>query len=181
VLHAFIAANGDGAGPVGNLVLNDAGDLYGTTSEGGTAEYCGIGFTGCGTVFKLMRHAGNTWKETIVYNFGSYDGDGDFPGGGLTFDVAGNLYGTAEGGTKGAGTVFKLTPGSGGKWTESILHNFAGYPSDGSGPAANVIFDAQGNLYGTTTVGGTGGGGGGSCSICPGLEGFGGTVFEITP
>jgi uncharacterized repeat protein (TIGR03803 family) len=176
VLHAFIAANGDGAGPQGSLVIDDAGDLYGTTWEGGIGSSCPGGFTGCGTVFKLTRKTGNTWKETIVHNFGSYDGDGDFPAGGLAFDLAGNLYGTTKGGTKGSGTVFKLTPISGGHWAERVLHTFAGYPSDGAFPVANIILDAEGNLYGTTSGGGLNGNSG-----FGGFQAFGGTVFEITP
>jgi uncharacterized repeat protein (TIGR03803 family) len=176
VLHAFTDTNGDGVYPQGNLTRDDAGNLYGTTYEGGTASHCGIGFTGCGTIFRLTRQAGGAWAENILYNFGSYAGDAKFPGAGLTFDVAGNLYGTSAGGTKGWGTVFKLTSSSGGTWTESITHDFAGYPFDGGLPAANVSFDAGGNLYGTTSVGGTGGGG-----SFGGYENFGGIVFEITP
>jgi uncharacterized repeat protein (TIGR03803 family) len=179
VLHAFSGANGDGAYPQGNLVLDDSGALYGTTSEGGDTN-CPNGVVGCGLVFKLS-HSRGAWAETILHDFGSYDGDGITPAGGLTLDAAGNLYGTTQNGTKGLGTIFKLTPTSGGHWTERVLHSFAGYPSDGAGPLANVTFDAEGNLYGTTSVGGPGGGNGASCSICPGLEGFGGTVFEITP
>jgi uncharacterized repeat protein (TIGR03803 family) len=177
VLHVFTGKNGDGAVPFGNLILDDGGDLYGTTQEGGRAKYCGVGFTGCGTAFRLTPRSGGAWTETILYNFGSYDGDGTFPHAGLIFDGSGNLYGTTgAGGTKGAGTVFKLTPSSRGEWTESVMHNFAGYPSDGGGPVASVSFDAEGNLYGTTSVGGTGGGG-----SYGGYQSFGGTVFKITP
>jgi uncharacterized repeat protein (TIGR03803 family) len=167
----------DGAYPQGNLILDDESDLYGTTNEGGKiSKYCQLPVSGCGTVFKLTHHAGSAWTKTILYSFASYAGDAAFPGAGLTFDVAGNLYGTSAGGTKSLGTVYKLTPSSGGKWTESILHDFAGYPSDGGVPATNVSFDAEGNLYGTTSVGGTGGG-----ASFGGFRSFGGTVFEITP
>jgi uncharacterized repeat protein (TIGR03803 family) len=176
VLHAFIGANGDGAGPQGNLTLDDGGDLYGTTFEGGTRNnYCPMGTT-CGTVFKLTHRSG-AWKETTIHSFGSHDGDGTFPAAGLTFDVAGNLYGTTGGGgAKDWGTVFKLARSSGGDWTESVIHSFAGYPSDGADPIANVTLDSEGNLYGTTSVGGAGGGGG-----FGGFQSFGGTVFEIRP
>ena len=101
--------------------------------------------------------------------------DGAFPEGGLIFDGAGNLYGvTNEGGAYksggcenlGCGTVFKLKPGSRGKWTESVLHSFNDNGVDGWEPSAGLVRDAAGNLYGTTYSGGA--------------HGYG-TVFEITP
>ena len=100
-----------------------------------------------------------------------------FPGGsdaepvaGLIFDAAGNLYGTtANGGGKGVGIVFKLTPNSDGTWTESVLHSFTG--GDGENPIAGLIFDAAGNLYGTTANGGF------PCGAPFGC----GTVFRLTP
>ena len=92
--------------------------------------------------------------------------DGDYPGAGLTFDGAGNIYGTASGGgADGAGIVFKLTPNTDGSWTESVLHSFHG--SDGAFPQAGLIFDAEGNLYGTTYRGG------GADNV--------GAVFKLTP
>jgi hypothetical protein len=101
--------------------------------------------------------------------------------GGLIFDRAGNLYGTTAGATTGAGTVFELTPSSGGGWTESILHTFAGYSSDGACPAGGVNFDAEGDILGITNVGGAGGGSGNSCQPYGYWPGVGGAVFEITP
>jgi uncharacterized repeat protein (TIGR03803 family) len=174
VLYSFGAFKGDGAPPVGGLVLDGSGNLYGATSGGGSAKHCGIGFTGCGTIFRLTPGEGGAWTETILYNFGNYPGDAKFPAAGLTFDAEGALYGVG-GGSK-QGSVFKLTPVSGGKWTEGVIYRFAGYPSDGAGPASGVIFDAEGNLYGTTSAGGAGGGGG-----YGGFQSFGGTVFKITP
>lgn len=173
VLHAF-GSNSDGASPLGSLNLDETGDLYGTTWAGGTGT-CKGGVS-CGIAFKLTRHSGS-WIETIIHNFGSHSGDGVGPAASLTFDVAGNLYGTTTfGGAKDLGTVFQLAPVSGGKWTESIVHSFTGYPSDGGYPTANLNIDADGNLYGTTNVGGEGGGVGGY-PLFPG----GGTIFEITP
>ena len=182
VLYAFSGKNGDGAYPLGNVVFDAAGDLYGTTSEGGTASSCPNGDT-CGTVFKLTRGIGG-WTESIVYSFGSYSGDGTGPSGGLTLDGNGNMYGTTSGAVVGTGfapgTVFKLAPSSEDGWTESIVHSFSGYPSDGGCPTANVTFDGKGNLYGTTSGGGAGDGEGVFC----GFENWvpaGGTVFEISP
>ena len=91
--------------------------------------------------------------------------DGSYPPAGLTFDAAGNLYGTtAQGGTNNSGTVFELTPGAGGTYTEKVLHSFIN--TDGYLPQAGLVFDTAGNLYGTTIEGGTY---------------LAGTVFELTP
>ena len=109
------------------------------------------------------------WTETILYQF-TGGSDGSNPGGNLTFDRAGNLYGTTPyGGAFGQGTVFKLTPSNGG-WTESVLHSFTG-GSDGEQPNGGVILDEAGNLYGTTWEGGGSGCWGPGC----------GTVFQLTP
>ena len=100
--------------------------------------------------------------------------DGYVPDGTLTFDQAGSLYGTTlEGGAYGYGTVFKLTPGSGGKWKKNVIHQFGGGP-DGAHPFAGVVFDTAGNLYGTTDDGG-----GGPCGITIGTGC--GTVFKLIP
>jgi uncharacterized repeat protein (TIGR03803 family) len=160
VLHSF--GNGtDGAFPYAGLIFDAAGNLYGTTTGGGT--YRG------GTVFQLTPTAGGGWAEQVLYSFCSQTNctDGGGPGG-LIFDAAGNLYGTTGGGgAYGGGTVFELSPTAGGGWTEKVLHSFNG--TDGTGPSA-VIFDAAGNLYGTTEYGGAYGGNLGD-----------GTVFELTP
>jgi uncharacterized repeat protein (TIGR03803 family) len=161
VLHSF--GNGtDGAYLYGGLILDAAGNLYGTTYVGGTY--------GHGTVFELTPTAGGGWTELVLYSFCSQTNctDGGFPrDGGLIFDAVGNLYGvTTEDGAYGGGTVFELTPTAGGGWTEQVLHSFSSYPGDGAGPYGSLIFDKNGNLYGTTQGGGT----------------FSnGTVFELTP
>jgi uncharacterized repeat protein (TIGR03803 family) len=157
VVHNFNHDFTDGDEPYAGLIVDAAGNLYGTTSGGGTIGY--------GTVFELTPTGGGTWTE-VLHSFG--DGtDGLYPWAGLIFDAAGNLYGTtSEGGTYDGGTVFELTPAAGGGWTEKVLHSF-GNGNDGAYPHyAGLIFDAAGNLYGTTSGGGTYGGG---------------TVFELTP
>lgn len=143
VLHSFGGSPAsDGETPVGGLVMDKSGNLYGTTSAGGT--------NGTGTVFKLTP-SGSVWNETILWNFGSASsGDGMDPEGTLAIDSLGNLYGTTfEGGINSRGTVFKVTPSG----TESILYSFQG-PPDGSEPIAGPILDKSGNLYGTTQGGG---------------------------
>lgn len=164
ILHSFTAvpygSGSDGANPYAGLAFDAAGNLYGTTVFGGPA--------GGGTVYKLSPNADGTWTESVIYAFKGGT-DGNTPYGGVAFDTAGNLYGTTNsGGTGGRGTVFKLTPASGGGWTETILHNFTGH-ADGGLPAAGVLLDAAGNIYGTTQMGGHGG-----------FEN-GGVVFEISP
>lgn len=210
VLHVF-RPHIRGARPVGSVILDKRGNLYGTTSEGGS---CSISRHGCGTVFQLSPdgieallysfqggsdgaepvagliagNAGNLFgtaserpccgtvfelapdgSETVLHAFlgGS---DGAIPFAGLIADTAGNLYGTTftGGGTgcgSGCGTVFKLAPDG----TETILHSFAG-GNDGTNPWSAVIIDKAGNLYGTTSLGGTGCSGGGC-----------GVVFRVAP
>jgi uncharacterized repeat protein (TIGR03803 family) len=147
VLHSF----GGGAGgkyPYGGLVRDAAGNLYGTTREGGDIS---TGNPGYGMVFELASPG----KETGLYSFQG-GADGSTPYAGLIFDGSGNLYGTTYlGGTGEGGTVFKLTQ-SGGVWAENVLHGFAGEPGDGSGPFSALVMDAEGNLYGTTPYGGLG-------------------------
>jgi uncharacterized repeat protein (TIGR03803 family) len=158
VLHSFLNDGTDGVNPVAGLIFDGAGNLYGTTYQGGTY--------GDGTVFELTPAAGGTWTEQVLHNFNYDSTDGAGPHAGLIFDAAGNLYGTAaSGGTYSYGTAFELTPAAGGTWTEKVLWNF-GSGADGSYPQGGLIFDAAGNLYGTTTSGGAHG---------PG------TVFELMP
>ncbi len=145
LIHSF-GHSGDGTYPYGSLVIDSAGNLYGTTSGGGTH--------GAGTAFEVTPNSNGTWTETVIHNFGS-GSDGRQPQGGLIFAATGNLFGTTiVGGSVGRGTVFEMTPRQGGGWTETILHNF-GNGSDGFAPEAPLIFDGAGNLYGTTVSGGT--------------------------
>jgi uncharacterized repeat protein (TIGR03803 family) len=151
ILHSF-GAGTDGANPL-SLVFDGAGNLYGTTLQGGNGA-CSYGANGCGTVFELSPQTGGAWTETILLNFSTDGTEGWEPFAGLTFDAAGNLYGTTGwGGVYTYGTAFKLSPQGGGAWTETVLHNF-GNGSDGEVPGSGLIFDAAGNLYGATGAGG---------------------------
>ncbi len=153
VLYSF-GGGTDGGFPFGDLIMDSAGNLYGTTLTGGAAS------GGCGTVFKLTLSG----AETVFHSF-NCDTDGSDPTSRLTADSAGNLYGTTNfGGASGVGTVYKLTPSG----TFSVLYSFSGSP-DGAIPEGRLIADSAGNLYGTTLQGGTDCGAG-----C-------GTVFSITP
>lgn len=135
----------DGANPSASVVFDPAGNLYGTTYYGAPS--------GVGTVFKLSPNGGGTWTETVLHAFeGS---DGAYPDGRVVLDGVGNLYGTTtRGGSYDAGIVFKLSPGSGGQWNQTILHTFTG-GSDGAAPTGNVILDKAGNLYGVAGFGGS--------------------------
>jgi uncharacterized repeat protein (TIGR03803 family) len=152
-LHTFACAT-DGCGILDHPILDTAGNLYGTTKAGGSGTQCGG--EGCGVVFELVHRPNGTWSELILHNFGSFTGDGDFPGlGALIMDSGGNLYGTTDvGGASGGGTVFKLTRGTSGLWHETILHNFTVGDGNGDHVSTGVVMDAAGNLYGTTIAGG---------------------------
>jgi uncharacterized repeat protein (TIGR03803 family) len=167
VLHSFTGTGGDGATPVAPLIMDAAGNLYGTTEYGGIFGYA-CGPNGCGTVFKID----SAGKETVLYRFTGVAGDGMNPEQGLLRDSKGNLYGTTfQGGTydtsgNSYGIVFKLTPAG----KETVLHSFnpteppyddGGWPLRGS-----LVRDSAGNLYGTTYTGGLG-------SL--------GTVFKLLP
>ena len=156
VLYAFQGGN-DGAWPIAGLVRS-SGDLYGTTSAGGST---GCGGAGCGTIFRLR---GN--KEAVIHSF-TGGNDGAYPYAALIADSNGNLFGTTyQGGSAscsvyGCGTIFEVTPDDG----ETILYSFKG-GNDGAYPYASLTIDAAGNLYGTTAWGGAYGKG---------------TVFELAP
>jgi uncharacterized repeat protein (TIGR03803 family) len=142
----------DGGLPEGDVTFDQAVNLYGTTSIGGT----GTCDRGCGVVWELSP-SGGAWNYSVIYSFASL-ADGALPNGGLFIDNDGNVYGTTGGG--GAffdGTVFKLTK-TGSTWSKTVLHDFAG-GSDGSQPQGGVTPDAGGNLYGFTFSGGDQGNG----------------------
>jgi uncharacterized repeat protein (TIGR03803 family) len=214
VLYSFsfneFGAGTDGAAPIGNLVFDSAGNLYGATSSGGSTNDAGMIYelspksgggwtekilyafpsgvggsaptgslifdsngnlygTATNLVFELSPQAGGVWTEQTLYTFSGLT-DANAPNGGLIFDKSGNLYGTSlSGGANAAyGTVFELSPpqSAGGAWTEQVLHSFNNNFVDGYRPLGSLIFDADGNLYGTTSYGGANGQG---------------TVFELTP
>jgi hypothetical protein len=168
----------DGSNPQSSPIADAQGNLYVTAS---TALGC------CGTVIQLKPPSvsGGNWTETTIYTFVGPPNDGYWPRAGLVADASGNLYGTTVyGGTGncnlggpllGCGTVFRLSPPAtaGGVWTESVLYSFKGGTADGRFPFAGVVFDAQGNLYGTTTSGGNG--------FCYGFPGDCGTAFKLSP
>jgi uncharacterized repeat protein (TIGR03803 family) len=151
--------------PVGGLNFDSAGNLYGTTTYGGT--------DGVGIVFELTPSSSGPWTETVLHNF-TTGSDGGWPGHEiLIFDSAGALYGTASQGADGScvawftgcGVVFKLIPHPGGSWTYQVIHSFTG-GDDGGVPVFGITFDEAGNLYSTTYQGGA----------------FGyGNVFELIP
>jgi len=147
----------DGQGPLGGLVFDRSGNLYGTTRVGGKGT-CNSGNGGCGVVFKLSPRRDGSWTESVLHNFCATDcSDGAYPTAGLIFDGAGSLYGTATaGGAAGAGTVFKLSANTDGSWSEIVLHSFCSMANcaEGRGPDGGLTIDHSGNLYGTTAAGG---------------------------
>jgi uncharacterized repeat protein (TIGR03803 family) len=156
VLHTFLGRKGkDGSNP-GSVILDAAGNLYGATS---------------GSVFELVKT--NFWAEKVLHKFGQAKFS-DTAGAPLIFDASGNLYSTTvKGGANASGTVFRLAPQVNGRWMEEILHSFRNDGQDGYLPTTGVIFDTAGNIYGTTSAGGSSG---------SGCDGNGcGTVFEIAP
>jgi uncharacterized repeat protein (TIGR03803 family) len=145
----------------GDLIFDHAGNLYGTTYDGGACQ-------SCGTVFELSPSSDGTWKRTTLFEFNGKD-EGGNPRAGLAMDAAGNLYGTTtQDGAFGDGTVFELSPLPNGTWTLTTILAFDG--ENGAVPQAHLIFDTAGNLYGTTIQGGD--------SACN--QGCG-TVFELSP
>jgi len=176
VLHSFNsgAYPQGGYGPSAGLVIDSAGNLYGTTQSGGTGSnpLCYAGdVEGCGVVFEVSPKPGGGWSERVLHNFGNGQ-DGYFTQSSLILDADRDLYGTTmNGGTHGCGTLFELIPGAGRSWGEKILYNFCSKTNeaDGQTPDSPLTFDASGNLYGETLYGGPSGSGGG-----------GGTVFELS-
>ena len=147
VLYRF-ATNQQGLhSPYGNVIFDSAGNIYGTTTGGGTGN---CPEPGCGAVFKFAP-TGQSGILTVLYSF-TGQGDGSTPYAGVTFDPAGNLYGTtyyASTFSGGYGTVFELSP-SGQGWSEKTLYTFTG-GSDGGNPWAGITLDSAGNAYGATT------------------------------
>jgi hypothetical protein len=193
VLYIFKGnGSGDGNTPAGSVITDGAGHLYGTTGYGGTGN-CVLLSTkvGCGTVYELSPppQKGGAWTETVLYSFPTPK-QGYVPNGNLVFDSSGNLYGaTTFGGGYGTscdpyyqycGAVFELSPPKhkGSKWTEKVLHGFAGMESgsligDGANPNGGLVVDSKGAIYGTTYTGGF---------RCPHDSGQGcGSVFNLAP
>jgi uncharacterized repeat protein (TIGR03803 family) len=163
VLYNFCSSPGcpDGLAPDSRLTSDEAVNFYGMTANGGL---------GYGTVFELSPNGRGGWNETVLYSFsGGQNGpDGDYPGyySDVIFDSSGNLYGTTlYGGAEGLGMVFELSR-AGTSWTETVLHSFTGGTGDGAYPSGDLAIDVAGNVYGTTSSGGSAGGG---------------IVFELSP
>jgi uncharacterized repeat protein (TIGR03803 family) len=173
IVHNFRGPNHDGESPIGPLLFDNVGNLYGTTSAVNSTG-CFTRHTDCGTVFKLSPTSKGGWEETILYRF-TGRADGAWPAGNLVLDSAGNLYGYTLGGGNGkrcsqvCGVVYELSPGASG-WTEAVLHTFTG-GSDGYTPRG-LTPDTSGNLLGVAESGGT------ANSNC---EAGCGTVFKLTP
>ncbi len=150
-LYTF-GGGSDGGYPWAGVILDSAGNVYGATSEVVHNDLRGVAFE--------LSPSGSGWTYSVLSVLsGSVDAD-------LSFDKGGNLYGTASfGGAYGFGYVFKLSY-SAGAWTQTDLHDFSTKNNDGFGPWSTVVFDAAGNLFGTTNGGGTTGGG---------------VIWEITP
>ena len=151
VLHRFGAYKDDGELPTSGLVMDKKGNLYGTTSAGGGDGFYGPGLScheRCGTVYEVT--AAGVEKTLYVFK-GWKNGDGAAPFASLILDSSGNLYGTTyAGGAYGFGTIFKLSPSG----VETVLYSFIGLPDAGN-PVGRLLMDKQGNLYGTTSFGGT--------------------------
>jgi len=160
VIHSFQGGTEDAVNPLGGLIVDAAGNLYGAAGEGGGAY-------GDGIVFKLAPNPDGTWTESVLHSFTG--ADGAIPAASLTFDAAGNLYGTTDDGGAACfyacGVVFKLAPNPDETWTEGVLHSFT-LGADGGEPSGALIFDSAGNLYGTASGGGADGHG---------------VVFKLTP
>jgi len=142
------------------VIFDRYGDLYGTTSNGGTSD--------CGIAFALGPDAAGGWTEHLLHTFlGVEAADGEDPNG-LTFDAHGNLYGTTTGGgIDNPGTIFEITHDAGGGWQETVWYSFTG-GDDGAYPSSGVVLDAAGHIYGTTLWGG------------PSGDTTGGVAFQFT-
>jgi uncharacterized repeat protein (TIGR03803 family) len=149
IVYGFDGLNGsvDGIGPSAGVVVDAAGNLYGTTTYGGSSGGSGR-FSGYGTVF-MLTPSGGAWTETILHNFVSGE-DGANPVASVVVDAGGNWYGTTQngGGTNSLGTVFRLTPSASGLWSEDL---FRLQPGEGSSPSSPVLLDSEGNAYTTAS------------------------------
>lgn len=157
VLHSF-GGSGDGIAPLGNIVFDSEGNIYGTTSSGGALF--------AGTVFELKQRGDGAWVDVVLHSFGEGT-DGAQPAAGLMMDANGNLYGTTQnGGLHGYGTVFELERLPGGGWREKLLHSFPLSETEAMNPESGLVMDPAGNLYGTSYNGG--------------IHGYG-TAYELSP
>jgi len=155
VIHTFTGGTDGATGSAGRMVQRN-GHLYGAATAGGA--------NGSGTAFELTPTSSGEWDFKTIYSFKGQP-DAGFPYGALTFDNSGNAYGTTYyDGANDLGAVYELAPRSTGEWKERVLYSFTG-GTDGNSSISNVVFDAAGNLYGTTSEGGLGSG----------------TIFKLSP
>ncbi|HXM22241.1 MAG TPA: choice-of-anchor tandem repeat GloVer-containing protein [Terriglobales bacterium] len=170
-LYSFCDPNcGYGEGLYAPLTWDAAGNLYGTTFFGGNGPPKCPGSLGCGVAFQMTPNSDGTWKYHVLHRFAAFPNDGQYPDGGLVVDAAGNAYGvTAYGGVHGNGTVFKLTPASGGQWKQTVLYDFSNC-ANGCFPGTTLVFDKAGDLYGV---------GSGGLADCQGYTC--GLVFKLAP
>lgn len=169
IIHRFTSTS-DGANPQAGLLIDGAGNLYGTTVYGGNPACT----QGCGTVFELSPAPRGAWKEKLLHLFTGQDGA--HPVAGLNEDGSGNLFGSAGQGAgggcfAGCGSIIELSPLTGGGWKTTVLHVFQ--TTDGGGPSGAMAFDPAGNLYGSTVIGG-------NVNACPQQDGCG-VVFKLAP
>jgi uncharacterized repeat protein (TIGR03803 family) len=163
VLYSF-TSGADGGQAYGGVTLDAAGNIYGTTVVGGQFGACPE--DGCGVVWKLTNNGGS-YSQSVIHYFQGGMEDGYGPGGPLSFDAQGRLYGmTPGGGEFGLGTIFQLTPTLAGPWDEVIIHDFSGGEDGGGASKARLLIEGNGDIYGVATVGG--------------LYGVG-TVFRLSP
>jgi uncharacterized repeat protein (TIGR03803 family) len=172
VLHSFTYES-DGGFPYAGLSFDANGNLYGVTYFAGDPDE-GIC---CGVVFQLASDGAEGWNFNVIHTFTGSDFDGEAPSGSVVFDAAGNMYGTTQiGGAGFCGVVYELKPMPDGRWEEKILHHFNNYRNgvinDGCMPSSYLVFDKQGNIYGTTQRTGAS-----DCATNAGC----GTVFELSP
>jgi uncharacterized repeat protein (TIGR03803 family) len=155
----------DGAYPTSALTEDASGNFYGVSTYGGIVNSASGCPLGCGTIYMFSKSSSGSWQKSIIYRFPANVG-GRFPSGTLILDSSGNIFGTAAQSASGYGIVFELSPSNGG-WNLDTLYTFQG-SSDGGSPLSGVIFDGEGNLYGTASYGGIC-----SVNIC------GGVVFKL--
>lgn len=163
ILYSF-TSGADGGQPYGGVTLDAEGNIYGTTVVGGS--YAGCPEDGCGVVFKLTK-TGAGYTQRVIHAFQGGEADGSGPGGPLSFDAEGNLYGmTPGGGAFGMGVLFQLAPTPAGGWVETVIHHFTGAQVGGSPSKARLLIDESGEIFAVGTVGGA----------------FGvGMVFQLSP
>jgi hypothetical protein len=139
------------------------GNLYGTTLYGGNGSPKCPGNLGCGVAFQMTRNSDGTWTYHVMHRFANFPTDGQYPSG-LVVDASGNAYGvTGLGGAHQSGTIFKMTPTTGGHWKQTVLYDFPNC-ADGCFPGRTLAFDKGGNLYGVSS-GGVANCGGYTCGV----------------